>query len=909
MIVTDKKVRTVTESAPLDRMDYFIDQKNIIHITSMLRDMYSNPVKACIREYCANAVDAHMISGQPERPIQITPPTQLSPVFKVRDFGPGLSIEDAKQLLCGFGSSGDEKRASNGFIGGFGIGAKVGFAVSSAFTYTIWHEGRKYVWSNYLDEFDASKASLLSNDPCSMEEHGIEVSVPVDPDKMQDFLRELQTAFMWYKVPPVFEGTPVTLFTAPTVVVEDVLTVVHNDEKTEVPIQIVQWSNEPEQPVVVMGGIAYPVECTSTTVGIEISQQPKRNQKILSSLVIHAPIGMLQLAPSRESLQYSQRTKTLLNKLLTKVLKDNYVTGLFKSKVKSGVDVKSAVIEAQYYADMINEDWEECFETFYPEYSGYIHNIPGNSIGTKGFGLVKELSSEALQNNTVVGIAMEIDSFYVNRMYSTQWTLMRTNFRQLAFTEQLQPTFAVIISPEQANELTNNGALGPVSKANILKRLLLYLSEGSRVTWSPGGFMFDSYSNHNGIIQLLIYVSSDPKATKVSNDWACVRDGLVSSIDAAKLLAYNPDDANGMFGLPDSRNRSRSVGRTARTAHSRKFLTLGKNYRGYGAKSDNWESLFAKDVTDDLGYIVPMNKFVAYGVFGTGVDGKGLSNVASWDDMRWLQETVLSNTELVKEILNDKPILGVRKKDYNKALEDYSFTPLWARIKEYYAGYMKDNGLTVNHFAALVILSVKFRYLYRNETLTPELAKVVSTVYRELVKSGDTKHPYYEAACMWTPYFDWAEKVIRSANMKDTAFVSFLASALGHWLHGYTENAGTDLDYPYVRDASDTAFWHGVKSALRLRQYNQINDRWLDSKELKKTGFSLGIALYDFVKSYPGILEFCGNNAPESLHKNDPWPVVIQQHTEKEISDLTPELVSHIMQYVTLVKPIKEEKV
>jgi DNA topoisomerase VI subunit B len=170
------------EGQALDTAQYYIDPENSVHVTQILRNLYSDPMLAVFREYVTNALDAHVLAGLDDSTqIEIHVPTAAEPWLSVRDFGGGLNVEDTKKLLYGYGSSGDYKRVSNKYTGGFGIGCKSAFSMCTAFTYTIWNEGRKRVWSCYLDERDVGKADLVSDEP-SAEASGVEVNIPIKVD-------------------------------------------------------------------------------------------------------------------------------------------------------------------------------------------------------------------------------------------------------------------------------------------------------------------------------------------------------------------------------------------------------------------------------------------------------------------------------------------------------------------------------------------------------------------------------------------------------------------------------------------------------------------------------------------------------------------------------------------------------
>ena len=60
--------------------------------------LYSNKIRAVIREISCNAWDSHVEAGVADVPFKVTLPNRLSPTFSVRDFGVGLSLETAMEL-------------------------------------------------------------------------------------------------------------------------------------------------------------------------------------------------------------------------------------------------------------------------------------------------------------------------------------------------------------------------------------------------------------------------------------------------------------------------------------------------------------------------------------------------------------------------------------------------------------------------------------------------------------------------------------------------------------------------------------------------------------------------------------------------------------------------------------------
>lgn len=100
---------------------FAISLRNQAHLMTILRDtLYSDKILAVLREYSANAWDAHRQSGCKDIPIRVTLPTHAEPTLVIRDFGSGLSEEDLYQVYTQYGES--TKRESNETVGYLGIG-------------------------------------------------------------------------------------------------------------------------------------------------------------------------------------------------------------------------------------------------------------------------------------------------------------------------------------------------------------------------------------------------------------------------------------------------------------------------------------------------------------------------------------------------------------------------------------------------------------------------------------------------------------------------------------------------------------------------------------------------------------------------------------------------------------------
>lgn len=135
--------------------------------------MYANPRLAALREYTSNARDAHQAAGH-TGPVEVTLPTALHPFLTVVDKGVGL---DAKELE-GFGQFGHTtKDGSNDYIGGFGLGSKSGLAVADQFTVISVKDGKKNVVVVGWDESGAPSLGFLDEQDTD-EHNGTTIQIP-----------------------------------------------------------------------------------------------------------------------------------------------------------------------------------------------------------------------------------------------------------------------------------------------------------------------------------------------------------------------------------------------------------------------------------------------------------------------------------------------------------------------------------------------------------------------------------------------------------------------------------------------------------------------------------------------------------------------------------------------------------
>jgi len=121
MIINNNAVKIDSNVEPSKALNFGISDVRLV--VDILSKLYAYPIRTLVQEYICNGRDAMREAGTwGKLPIEITVPNSLDPVFKVRDFGVGISPDRMENIFVNYGSS--TKRNTNTQTGGFGIGAK-----------------------------------------------------------------------------------------------------------------------------------------------------------------------------------------------------------------------------------------------------------------------------------------------------------------------------------------------------------------------------------------------------------------------------------------------------------------------------------------------------------------------------------------------------------------------------------------------------------------------------------------------------------------------------------------------------------------------------------------------------------------------------------------------------------------
>lgn len=285
----EERAINVTSTLTGEKIGMTIDESALSHIMSVLTDLYSDPEMAVIREYSTNAFDSHVEAGV-KRPIEVTLPSPLSPFFRVRDFGVGMTIEDIRSIYSRYGTS--TKRQSNDVVGMLGLGCKSALTYTDQFTLTGIRDGIQTQVSVSRDADGAGSmtivATMETDDP-----DGVEIIVPTKvgnrfEQKANDFFR------FWEKGRVLVNGKSVDRIDGMWIAPDLLLT------------------KDCDKSYVVMGNVAYPMP--DYTI-----------QGNYFRAVSFVDIGAVSFTPSREALQMTTRTKETLEQLKVRIQKERNV--------------------------------------------------------------------------------------------------------------------------------------------------------------------------------------------------------------------------------------------------------------------------------------------------------------------------------------------------------------------------------------------------------------------------------------------------------------------------------------------------------------------------------------------------------------------------------------------------------
>ncbi|MBC9703614.1 MAG: ATP-binding protein [Enterococcus sp.] len=314
-----------------------LDPKSFGKLIGSLTKIYPNEHLAVMREYAANAYDAHVVAGQ-TRPIEITLPSARHPYLLIQDWGTGMSYREMDEILGMYGKS--TKEETDLEFGFFGLGSKSALNICDSFTFTSVKDGEKSVLLIYRGENGLGRTRKISVTR-SDEPNGTIVSIPATGfDEFREAaLRIFPT---WKRGTVLVNGeTPEYIDDKPnyykvgdmgyveTTVDTSYTSSIKNSKKTNLKV--------------IMGGISYRVgELSEAQIATVFGSEKAipislRSQEIL---VRFDNLSDLPILPNREEIAINPESLAAISRNVQKMLL------AFIAEVKAKVNNASNIVEA-----------------------------------------------------------------------------------------------------------------------------------------------------------------------------------------------------------------------------------------------------------------------------------------------------------------------------------------------------------------------------------------------------------------------------------------------------------------------------------------------------------------------------------------------------------------------------------
>lgn len=280
-------------------------RSNAKSFTILSNSLYSNKIRAIVRELGTNAYDSHVAAGCPDKPFQVHLPSVIEPWFAVRDFGVGLSSSEIENIYTVYFESTKDK--SNLFNGCLGLGSKSPFSYTTNFTVTSVKDGIRSLYSAFIDDTGCPAVARLFQGETT-EPNGVEVKFPVNTGDFSAFAYESGIVYGIFKVRPEILGNQnFSGWYEPEIMFSNIIPgfdIIHDGNYRRAPYTT---------SYAVMGNVAYPIDLPSSLLS-SLSELEKR---LLDSCRIEFETGEIEFQPSREGLSYIPSTIAAIKQKLS----------------------------------------------------------------------------------------------------------------------------------------------------------------------------------------------------------------------------------------------------------------------------------------------------------------------------------------------------------------------------------------------------------------------------------------------------------------------------------------------------------------------------------------------------------------------------------------------------------------
>ena len=304
------------QTSGLNHAQAFSMQMNAKMFSILTDKLYTNKEGAVVRELSSNARDAHVAAGCPDKPFYLKLPTWLDKTFLIRDYGTGIHPDKFYEVYTNLGYS--TKENENESLGAYGLGSKTPFALTDTYTIRNFYNGKVYTYTAYKDAGMPTVSLIGSMD--TEDPNGLEISLSYDLQYTAGFVDATREQLRYFEVKPIVDSD--------------------NDfEWLEIPDLSKGYSirdSYSSYATIVMGGVPYELKY-SDIVHHDFYDVMRR-----ISLILKVDIGDVDVTPSRENVEVTEKTLNTLRKRISEI-KENY-----------GKDIIDSITNAKTVAEIMN---------------------------------------------------------------------------------------------------------------------------------------------------------------------------------------------------------------------------------------------------------------------------------------------------------------------------------------------------------------------------------------------------------------------------------------------------------------------------------------------------------------------------------------------------------------------------
>jgi hypothetical protein len=262
--------------------------------------LYKDKITAVIRELSTNALDAHTEAGNSD-PFIVHLPTALEPYFSVTDRGIGMGQEEVATLYTTYFSS--SKTNSNDVIGALGLGSKSPFSYTESFNIEAIKNGRKGVYTCFISS-DGMPTVQLIEEVDSTEHNGVSISFAVRENDFDTFINKAARIYWAFDRKPIITGA--TTRYAELSKWYDTVTVSAQSDSWALYAKLPEHleTGYKSRAQIKMGNIIYPISRNM----IENHLGDRERFVVQNSFIVNVALGVCDIAPSREELNYDEQT-------------------------------------------------------------------------------------------------------------------------------------------------------------------------------------------------------------------------------------------------------------------------------------------------------------------------------------------------------------------------------------------------------------------------------------------------------------------------------------------------------------------------------------------------------------------------------------------------------------------------